>query len=76
MASQPGCELELADTSQWMLRDPITLFEAKLAEQGILPAKKAAAVHADVQAQVKAGIKFAEDSPFPEASSLLDDVYA
>ena len=40
------------------------------------PHKKAAAVHAEVQQQVKDGIKFAEDSPFPDAASLLDDVYA
>ena len=64
------------EVKQWMQRDPITLFEARLAEQGVLSEKKAAAVHAEVQQQVKDGIKFAEDSPFPDAASLLDDVYA
>jgi TPP-dependent pyruvate/acetoin dehydrogenase alpha subunit len=29
-----------------------------------------------VMRQVKAGIQFAEQSPFPDADSLLDDVYA
>ena len=64
------------EVKRWLTRDPITLFEARLAEQGILSAKKAAAVHTEVLAQVQAGVKFAEDSPYPDASSLLDDVYA
>ncbi len=64
------------EVRQWMTRDPITLFEARLAEQGVLTKKKAEAVHEEVQQQVKDGIKFAEDSPFPDAASLLDDVYA
>ena len=61
---------------QWQKRDPITLFEARLAEQGVLTAKKAASIHEEVMQQVKAGIAFAEASPFPDAASLLDDVYA
>ena len=64
------------EVKDWMQRDPITLFEARLAEQGVLTPKKAAAVHEEVQQQVKAGIAFAEASPFPDAASLLDDVYA
>jgi len=63
------------EVREWQLRDPITLFEARLAEQGILSKSKAAAVHEDVQQQVKAGIQFAEQSPFPDPASLLDDVY-
>jgi len=61
---------------KWQERDPIKLFEARLEEQGVIAAKKAAAVHEEVLAQVKAGIAFAEQSPFPDAATLLDDVYA
>ncbi|HET6470373.1 MAG TPA: thiamine pyrophosphate-dependent dehydrogenase E1 component subunit alpha [Pseudomonadales bacterium] len=64
------------ELARWQQRDPITLFESRLAEQGVLSAKKAAAVHEEVLAEVKAGIAFAESSPFPDAATLLDDVYA
>jgi len=64
------------ELARWQQRDPITLFESRLAEQGVLSAKKAAGVHEEVLAEVKAGIAFAESSPFPDAATLLDDVYA
>ena len=64
------------ELKRWQERDPIALFEARLAEQGVLSAKKAAAIHDEVLEQVKAGIAFAESSPFPDAATLLDDVYA
>lgn len=65
-----------AEVLEWQKRDPIKLFEARLAEQGVLTPQQATAVHDDVMRQVKAGIQFAEQSPFPDAASLLDDVYA
>ncbi len=65
-----------AEVLEWQKRDPIKLFEARLAEQGVLTPQQATAVHDDVMRQVKSGIQFAEQSPFPDAASLLDDVYA
>jgi pyruvate dehydrogenase E1 component alpha subunit len=65
-----------AEVLEWQKRDPIKLFEARLAEQGVLSPQQATAVHDDVMRQVKAGIQFAEQSPFPDVNSLLDDVYA
>ncbi len=65
-----------AEVERWKKRDPITLFEARLAEQGVLSAKKAAAVHEAVMEQIRAGIAFAEGSAFPDPTTLLDDVYA
>ena len=63
------------ELAKWKQRDPIALFEARLQELGILSRKKAQEVHARVKAEVEAGIAFAEASPLPEASALLDDVY-
>ncbi|MFN0090866.1 MAG: thiamine pyrophosphate-dependent dehydrogenase E1 component subunit alpha [Acidimicrobiales bacterium] len=56
-------------------RDPIMLFEARLAELGVLSAEAAAKVHADTLAEATAAIEFAEASPLPDPSELLTDVY-
>ncbi|MEZ5559010.1 MAG: thiamine pyrophosphate-dependent dehydrogenase E1 component subunit alpha [Pseudomonadales bacterium] len=64
------------EVAYWKKRDPIKLFEARLAEQGILSAEQAAAVHEEVTRQVREGIAFAESSPLPDPSALLEDVYA
>ena len=64
------------ELQEWQKRDPIHLFEAQLAQAGVLDQAGAAAVHDAVSADVKAGIEFAEASPLPDASTLLDDVYA
>ena len=64
------------ELEQWQKRDPIRLFEARLAELGVLGETDAAAVHDGVLVEVKAGIAFAEESPLPDPATLLDDVYA
>ena len=65
-----------AELEEWRKRDPIHMFEARLAELGVLGKDQAAAVHEQVLADVKAGIEFAEASPFPAPETLLEDVYA
>ena len=64
------------ELQEWRKRDPILLFEAQLAELGVLTQAQAAAVHDGVLADVRAGIAFAEQSPPPDPAELLDDVYA
>jgi len=64
------------ELQEWRKRDPILLFEAQLAELGVLTKAQAAAVHDGVLADVRAGIAFAEQSPPPDPAELLDDVYA
>jgi len=64
------------EVAYWKNRDPIVLLEKRLADQGILSEKDAKAVHEEVTADVKAGVKFADESPMPEPSALLEDVYA
>ena len=64
------------ELAEWQKRDPIHLFEARLAELGVLDQEQAAAVREEILAEVKAGIAFAEESPPPDAATLLDDVYA
>ena len=60
---------------EWQKRDPIPLLERKLADTGVLSAEEAAAVHEGVRAEIEQAVRFAEESPFPDAETLLDDVY-
>jgi TPP-dependent pyruvate/acetoin dehydrogenase alpha subunit len=64
------------EVEQWKQRDPIVLLEQRLAEQDILSAEAAKAVHEQVNAEVDAAVKFANESPMPDPSTLLEDVYA
>ena len=65
-----------AELEEWQKRDPIHMFEARLAELGVLSQEQAAEIHDGIMAEVKAGIEFAEQSPVPDVATLLDDVYA
>ena len=64
------------ELEEWEKRDPIRMFEARLAELGVLSQEQAAALHESTLVEVKAGIEFAEASPLPDPATLLDDVYA
>jgi acetoin:2,6-dichlorophenolindophenol oxidoreductase subunit alpha len=64
------------EVEEWKKKDPIDLFESRLAEQGILSAEAAQAVHDETMAEIQSAIKFAEDSPYPDASAVTEDVYA
>jgi pyruvate dehydrogenase E1 component alpha subunit len=57
-------------------RDPIARFERKLIEMKILSADKAEEIQRAVQAEIEEAVRFAEESPEPELSELLEDVYA
>ncbi|MCB2145816.1 MAG: thiamine pyrophosphate-dependent dehydrogenase E1 component subunit alpha [Deltaproteobacteria bacterium] len=65
------CELE-----DWVKKDPIPRFEKKLQAEGILSVEKAEAIRKAIAAELDAAIAFAEQSPLPEASEILEDVYA
>ena len=64
------------EVEQWKQKDPIVNFEARLAEQDVLSADAAAAVHDAVRQEVDEGIAFAESSPSPEPAAVTEDVYA
>jgi pyruvate dehydrogenase E1 component alpha subunit len=64
-----------SEVVEWRARDPLPLFEARLAELGALSADEAAGVREAVLAEVMDAIAFAEASPFPEPDALLQDVY-
>lgn len=55
-------------------RDPIDRFSAQLIEAGDLTQDQYAAMKADVEAEINAAVEFAEQSPFPDLSTIYDDV--
>ncbi|MGE5596517.1 MAG: thiamine pyrophosphate-dependent dehydrogenase E1 component subunit alpha [Hyphomicrobiales bacterium] len=63
------------EVREWRKRDPIDLFEARLAEMGILTREAANEVRERILFEVREAIAFAESSPFPKPEALLEDVY-
>ena len=64
------------EVEEWQKKDPIDLMELRLKEQGVLDADAIQAIHDEVAADIEAAIKFAEESPMPDPSTITDDVYA
>ena len=60
---------------EWRAKDPIERYETRLLEQKLASEADLAAVTATIEKQLDADVAFAEQSPFPEAESALDDVY-
>ncbi len=60
----------------WRARDPITLWRAELAAQGVLDEAGADAITERIQAEMEAAIEFAERSPDPEPEDLMRDIYS
>ena len=57
-----------------MLASRLVQFEAELLALGVLHASEIEAVRAEVEEEIAAGVAFAEASPVPLASDLLDNV--
>jgi TPP-dependent pyruvate/acetoin dehydrogenase alpha subunit len=63
------------ELEKWKKRDAIQSFEKSLTEMGLLTEKKISNILAKINAEIVSAIKFAEDSPHPDVSDLLEDVY-
>jgi pyruvate dehydrogenase E1 component alpha subunit len=59
----------------WRRRDPIATFGERLVAEGVSSVEERDELDRRAQARVDAAVTFADASPFPEASSLYDDVY-
>lgn len=63
-------------TDEWRReRNPITLFEGRLREAGILTDEIQQGIHARLSRTIEEAITSAERAPSPDASELLHDVY-
>ena len=59
----------------WQERDPISAFEKNLIDLKVMTQDKIDSVYAEVNAALDEAVDFAEQSPYPDPSVLLDDVY-
>ena len=60
----------------WSARDPITRLEDELLALGILTGDDVRAVRTEVDAEIAAGLAFAQNSPSPPVADLLCNVYS
>ncbi len=64
-----------SEVIEWRKRDPLALFEARLLEMNTASAGDLQQLRDRVLFEVEEAIAFAEASPFPADSALLEDVY-
>jgi acetoin:2,6-dichlorophenolindophenol oxidoreductase subunit alpha len=62
------------EVDEWRLRDPITLYRAKLEGAGVAAADLDA-IEAEVVAEVADALEFARSSPYPDQAEAFDDVF-
>ena len=74
--SDPGNYRTREEIAKYQERDPIHLFQDSLEEAGALNDKDFEAIRQKAIEAVDKALKFAEESPLPDESELLTDVYA
>ncbi|HUF61090.1 MAG TPA: pyruvate dehydrogenase (acetyl-transferring) E1 component subunit alpha [Verrucomicrobiales bacterium] len=55
--------------------DPITLWQNRLIEEGVLDEGRLAAIDKEAKEEAAAAARFAEESPFPDPKEITRDVY-
>ena len=74
--SDPGNYRTRDEIAKYQERDPIQLFQDSLEESGVFTDKDFEDIRQEAIAAVDRAIKFADESPLPDESELLTDVYA
>jgi pyruvate dehydrogenase E1 component alpha subunit len=74
--SDPGNYRTRDEIAKYQERDPIHLFQGSLEEAGVFNHKDFDDIRQEAIAAVDRAIKFADESPLPDESELLTDVYA
>ncbi|APU60566.1 pyruvate dehydrogenase (acetyl-transferring) E1 component subunit alpha [Clostridium botulinum] len=65
----------IEEQEEWLAKDPIPRFEKYLVENEIFTQKKLKEVQNKVESQIDEAVDFANNSPYPELESVLEDVY-
>ena len=74
--SDPGNYRTREEIAKYQERDPIVLFKDSLKESGVFADKDFESVEKEAAEAVERAVKFAEESPYPPDSELLNDVFA
>jgi pyruvate dehydrogenase E1 component alpha subunit len=64
------------EVEEWRARDPIARFVALLTDEGVLAGETARRLEAEARAAIDEALRFAEASPDPDPSTLLEGVSA
>jgi TPP-dependent pyruvate/acetoin dehydrogenase alpha subunit len=64
------------EVNQWKAKDPISNFETKLIDMGVLTKKKVASIEEDIKARLEGAVTFARQSPLPAPGEALEDLFA
>ena len=64
-----------AEEDLWRKKDPIVTFNKRLKSEKVASQEELEALAQDVEREVEAAIRFADESPFPEPDALYEDVY-
>jgi TPP-dependent pyruvate/acetoin dehydrogenase alpha subunit len=65
-------EKEIADCKK---KDPIVRFRKELVSRGVMTEAEAAKIHKEAVEEINQAVKFAEESPWPEAEEIYTDIY-
>jgi TPP-dependent pyruvate/acetoin dehydrogenase alpha subunit len=60
---------------EWAAKDPIARLEEKMADKDWVAPDEIARLHDEIRQEIDAAVEWAEKSPYPDASELLDNVY-
>ena len=74
--SDPGNYRTRDEIAKYQERDPIVLFKDSLQEAGVFTDKDFETIEQESRETVDRAVKFADESPYPDESELLKDVYA
>ena len=74
--SDPGNYRTRDEIAKYQERDPIVLFKDSLKEAKVLTEKDFVTIQAEAVEATDRALRFAEESPLPDLSELLTDVYA
>lgn len=67
---------EQNEVDEWRRRDPVEAYPQMLIDHKLVSKKQIEQIKVDVEAEVAAAVKFAEESPEPDPEELFDDVMA
>ena len=74
--SDPGNYRTRAEIAKYQERDPIVLFKDSLKVAGVFGDKDFEQIEIEAVEAVASAVKFADESPYPDESELLKDVFA
>jgi len=64
------------ELEMWKKRDPVPRFEKLLMERGVVDEAHKQATLQRIEREIEEAIEFAEKSPHPDPSEIMEDVYA